>query len=104
MSRCPSNLEERERMLDIIAGVGPRGFLLTEPDCNLILEGTGSSLGKPLLSGLFPWCRRHVSSAVHKVGIVEATTDSLFSLLQRSGCHSVRKENKIPEPGIYTIK
>jgi hypothetical protein len=26
-------------MLDIIAGVGPRGFLLTEPDCNLILQG-----------------------------------------------------------------
>ena len=39
ISRNPSNLEERERMLDIIAGVGPRGFLLTEPDCSLILEG-----------------------------------------------------------------
>ena len=39
ISRNPSDLEERERMLDIIAGVGARGFLLTEPDCNLILEG-----------------------------------------------------------------
>ena len=39
MSRNPSDLEERERMLDIIAGVGARGFLLTEPDCSLILEG-----------------------------------------------------------------
>ena len=29
-------------MSDIIAGVGPRGFLLTEPDCNLILEGGGT--------------------------------------------------------------
>lgn len=28
-------------MLDIIAGVGARGFLLTEPDCSLLLEGRG---------------------------------------------------------------
>ena len=30
-------------MLDIIAGVGARGFLLTEPDCSLILEGKANT-------------------------------------------------------------
>ena len=34
-------------MLDIIAGVGARGFLLAEPDCSLILEGYLSHLSLP---------------------------------------------------------
>ncbi len=40
LAKASSEGEDKDRILSIIKSIGVRGFLLLEPECKLILEGT----------------------------------------------------------------